>query len=318
MRCRLAGLVAIAVLAFGPATAGAERIGFDSAARDSGIVQIFQGETKYTDRIQGELQLPSRGSGPFPAMVIMHSSLGINPTIGDWARLFNDMGIATLVVDSFGPRGLSEQSANQLSFPAGVVDSLRALKALQQDARIESGKIGVIGFSRGAIAAMGASFERYRAAVLGADGGKFALHIVFYGGCAQYARTTGSPILLFMGTQDDFNNLDVCRKFTEVVGLQGTRIELVVYEGALHVFDTDLARQNMPMIQNVRNCRMLQDLDTFQAVLLDGRTLSAEERASYSRSCRGAGAVRGGDRKYAAAARERVKLFVAEHFKLHR
>jgi dienelactone hydrolase len=315
---RFVAFGAAAVLAFDPATAGAERVGFDSAAGGSGIVQIFQGETKYTDRIHGELQLPSSGSAPFPAMVLMHSSLGINPTIGDWAKLFNDLGIATLVVDSFGPRGLSEQSANQLNFSAGVVDSLRALRTLQQDARIDSGRIGVIGFSRGAIAAMGAGFERYRAAVLGADGGKFALHIVFYGGCAQYARTTGSPILLFQGTQDDFNNLDVCRKFTEVVGRQGTRIELVVYEGALHVFDTDLPRQNMPMVQNVRNCRMLQDLDTFQAVLVDGRTLSAEERTSYSRSCRGSGAARGGDRKYASAARERVKLFVAEQFKLQR
>ncbi len=315
---RFIAVSAAAVLAFGPAAAGAERIGFDSAARDSGIVQIFQGETKYSDRIQGELQLPSRGAGPFPAMVIMHSSLGINPTIGDWARLFNDLGIATLVVDSFGPRGLGEQSASQLSFSAGVVDSLRALKTLQQDARIDSGKIGVIGFSRGAVAAMGAGFERYRAAVLGAGGGKFALHIVFYGGCAQYARTAGSPILLFQGTQDDFNNLDVCRKFTEFVGRQGTPIELVVYEGALHVFDTDLPRQSMPMVQNVRNCRMLQDLDTFQAVLLDGRMLSAEERTRYSGSCRGSGAVRGGDRKYATAARERVRSFVAEQFNLQR
>jgi dienelactone hydrolase len=228
------------------------------------------------------------------------------------------MGIATLVVDSFTPRGLAENSADQLTFPAGVVDSLRALKALQQDSRIDSRKIGVIGFSRGAVAAMNSSFERYRAAVLGADGGKFALHIVFYGGCAQYAKTTGSPILTFLGTEDDFNNLDVCRKDTEILSQQGTKAELVVYQGALHGFDTDFPRQSMPMVQNFRNCRMLQNLDTFDAALLDGRSLTAEERTRYAKSCPGYGAVRGGDRKYASAARERVKLFVAEHFKLQR
>ena len=310
--------MATAVLVFGSATANAERINFDSAARDSGVVQIFQGKTGYTDHIHGELHLPSKGSGPFPAMVIMHSSRGIVASIRDWARLFNEMGIATLVVDSFTPRGLTESSADQLTFQAGVVDSLRALKILRQDSRIDSRNIGVIGFSRGAVAAMNSSFERYRAAVLGADGGKFALHIVFYGGCAQYAKTTGSPILTFMGTEDDFNNLDVCRKDTEILSQQGTKVELVVYQGALHGFDTDFPRQSMPMIQNFRNCRMLQNLDTFDAALLDGRVLTAEERTRYAKSCAGYGAVRGGDRKYASAARERVKLFVAEHFKLQR
>ena len=315
---RFIAFIAIAILVFSPLTANAERIGFDSAARDSRMVQIFEGRTLYTDSIYGELQLPSRGSGPFPAMVIMHSSRGIVASILDWAGMFNEMGIATLVVDSFTPRGIVESSADQLAFSAGVVDSLRALRTLQQDPRIDSRNIGVIGFSRGAVAAMGSSFERYRAGVLGADAGKFALHIVFYGGCAQYAKTTGSPILTLIGTDDDFINPDLCRRNAEILRRQGTKVDLVVYEGALHGFDTDFPRQDMPRIQNFRNCLMLQDLDTFDTALLDGRAVPAEERPRYAKRCAGYGAVRGGDRKYAAAARERVRLFVAEHLGLRR
>lgn len=309
---------AAAVLALGPAAANAERIGFDSAARDSRIVPIFEGKTAYSDRIYGELQLPSRGSAPHPAMVIMHSSRGIGADIRDWVRLFNEMGIATFIVDSFTPRGLAESSADRLAFPAGVVDSLRALKALREDPRIDPANIGVIGFSRGAIAAMGASFERYRAGVLGTDAGRFALHITFYGGCAQYAKTTVSPILNFIGSEDDFMSADLCRGHAELLGRQGTSIELVVYEGALHSFDTDFPRQSMPMIQNSRNCLMLQNLDTFDAALPDGRTLSAEERSRYAKGCGGYGVLRGGDRKYASLARERVRQFVAQHLKLPR
>ena len=316
MRGKFVASVAAAALVLGSAGASAERISFDSAARDSQAVQIFQGKTEYVERIHGELRLPSRGTGPFPAMVILHSSRGINATIGAWAAMFDEMGVATFVVDSFTPRGLAESSADQLSFPAGVVDSLRALKTLRQDPRIDPRRIGVIGFSRGAVAAMNSGFERYRAAVLGPDAGRFALHVVFYGGCAQYAKTTGSPILALMGTEDDFNNLDVCRKQAEILNRQGTPAELVVYEGALHGFDTDFPRQSMPMVRNFKNCRMLLDLDTFDATLLDGRTLDAEERARYARSCSGYGASRGGDRKYASAARERVARFVAERFNL--
>ena len=84
-----------AVCAFLSIAAHAERINFDSAARNSNALQIFQGRTAYTDHIYGELRLPSKGQGPFPAMVIMHSSRGIVPTILDWAKMFNDMGIAT-------------------------------------------------------------------------------------------------------------------------------------------------------------------------------------------------------------------------------
>lgn len=310
--------IATVALALSPVAASAERIGFDSAARDSRLEQVLQGKTQYTDRIYGELQLPAKGSGPFPAMVIMHSSRGIVPAILDWARLFNEMGIATLVVDSFTPRGLAESSAGQLTFPAGVVDSLRALKVLLNDPRIDPGNIGVIGFSRGAMAAMGSGFERYRASVLGTQAGKFALHMVFYGGCAQYAKTTGAPVLVFVGSDDDFINPGLCRKNAEILNQQGTRAELVVYEGALHGFDTDFPRETMPRVQNFRNCLMLQDLDTFDATLLDGRRLMPEERTRYARSCTSYGASRGGDRKYAAAAHERVRLFVAEQFRLQR
>ncbi|MEO8387469.1 dienelactone hydrolase family protein [Polaromonas sp.] len=314
----LIAFIASTIFLFEPVSANAERIDFDSAARDSRAVQIFQGKTQYTDHIYGELQLPLKGAGPFPAMVIMHSSRGIVDTIGNWSRMFNEIGVATFVVDSFSPRGLTEYSADRLTFPAGVMDALRALNVLQKDSRIDAESIGVIGFSRGAVAAMDSSFERYRIAALGTDGPRFALHIPFYGGCSEYAKTTDSPILTFIGSDDDFTSPELCRKHTEILNQQGSKAELVVYEGALHGFDWDYARQNMPMIRNFKNCLMLQSLDTFDAVLLDGRTLTTEERTDYAKSCYGRGATRGGDRKYAALARERVKQFVAQHFKLPR
>ena len=305
-------------LILGSTAAGAERLSFDSAARDSRLPQLFQVKPAFPERIYGELQLPSAGAGRFPAMVIMHSSRGIDATIGNWAKLFNDMGVATLVVDSYAPRGLEERTGDQLSFPASVVDSLRALRRLRQDKRIDPARIGVIGFSRGAFAAVHSSFLRYRAVVFGTDAGKFALHIAFYGGCGQYAKTTGSPILAFIGSEDDFANADVCRKQAELLGKLGSKVEVVVYEGALHGFDSDLPRQTMPAIQNLRKCQMLNDFDTFDAILVDGRALSAEERLRHSQTCISHGADRGGNPKHAAASRERVRAFVGEHFRMQK
>ena len=56
--------------------------------------------------------------------------------------------------------------------------------------------------------------------------------------------------------------------------------------------------------------------DTFDAFLLGGRSLKAEERTRHARNCAGYGARRGGDSTFASAARARVKQFLAEHLKL--
>src|SRR5712675_150385 len=59
--------------------------------------------------VTGELTLPKQASGPVPALLLKHGSGGLAGPNGDnirkWAGLFNGWGIATFIVDSFGPRG---------------------------------------------------------------------------------------------------------------------------------------------------------------------------------------------------------------------
>ena len=55
------------------------------ATTEGGAITGEERLREHTDHIYGELQLPSKASGPFPAMVIMHSSRGIVASIWDWA-----------------------------------------------------------------------------------------------------------------------------------------------------------------------------------------------------------------------------------------
>src|SRR3954468_10195705 len=63
--------------------------------------------------IAGELRLPQGASGRLPAVVLMHGSGGAGAREEFWSKLFNEMGIASFVVDSFSGRGLTSVSASQ-------------------------------------------------------------------------------------------------------------------------------------------------------------------------------------------------------------
>jgi hypothetical protein len=61
---------------------------------------------KEISTVSGLYRLPSRSTGPVPAVVLLHSNAGI-VGVGDfYARALNAAGIATLEVDSFLPRGV--------------------------------------------------------------------------------------------------------------------------------------------------------------------------------------------------------------------
>jgi cephalosporin-C deacetylase-like acetyl esterase len=63
--------------------------------------------------IAGELRLPQGAAGRLPAVVLMHGSGGAGAREEFWSKSFNEMGIASFVVDSFSGRGLTSVSANQ-------------------------------------------------------------------------------------------------------------------------------------------------------------------------------------------------------------
>src|SRR5262252_9713785 len=56
--------------------------------------------------IAGELRIPRGVTGKMPAVVLLHGSGGIGPGPELWAKHFNEMGIASFVLDSFSARGI--------------------------------------------------------------------------------------------------------------------------------------------------------------------------------------------------------------------
>src|SRR6266545_621378 len=103
--------------------------------------------------IDGKLFLPpvATGNGRLPLVIVVPGSLGVAASHLAHAETLTGIGIATFVLDPLGARGVGSTVANQTqySFAASAYDVLAAWKVLSADSRIDAGRIGAQGHSRG-------------------------------------------------------------------------------------------------------------------------------------------------------------------------
>jgi dienelactone hydrolase len=145
-----------------------------------------------------------------------------------------------------------------------MVDAYRALAALAEHPRIDPNRIAVMGFSKGAVAAVYSSNERFRK-MYGPQNVEFAAHIGLYTPCNVTYRDddkiTGKPIRLFHGIADDWVPIEPCRAYVARLKSSGADATLTEYSGAYHAFDTFWMKEAMkfPQAQTTRHCLLAED-----------------------------------------------------------
>jgi dienelactone hydrolase len=214
----------------------------------------------------GEFRI-AQGIGRLPAVVLMHGSGGISPTMEAWTRQLNSMGISTFVIDGFSGRGLTSVNQDQaklgrLNF---ILDIYGALEILAKHPRVDPDRIVLMGFSRGGQAALYASLKRFNE-MWNRSGAQFAAYIPFYPDCATtYAGDTDvvdRPIRIFHGTPDDYNPVASCTRYVERLRAAGRDVQLTEYPNAQHGFDNPLgtpAPLTAKGAQTVRNCKIAEE-----------------------------------------------------------
>jgi len=186
-------------------------------------------------KLSSSLTFPEKVSEPVPAMIIVHGSSGPSARGEQWGALFRAVGIATLEIDYFGPRGVDQHSSFQ---PQPVLDVIDAFKYLQTDARIDSNRVGAIGFSRGAgMVITAGNWEPQRM------GGKtLAAVVALYPMCGSDNIVEGDkapPVLVMIGTKDSYSTPLACKNLQAAGQAKGRTVELKVYDGAYHAWDGD-------------------------------------------------------------------------------
>lgn len=213
--------------------------------------------------LAGELRIPRPGTDRLPAVILVHGSGGISAAADRWAQDINSAGVATFILDSFSGRGIvsTVNDQSQLDSLSMMVDAYRALQALADHPRIDPDRIAVMGFSKGAIAAVYSSNERFRK-LHGPENARFAAHIGLYTPCNvrfnEDDKTSGKPIQLFHGIADDYVSIEPCREYVARLKTAGASVLLTEYPDAHHAYDAFMLKQpiKFPNGQTTRRCSL--------------------------------------------------------------
>jgi dienelactone hydrolase len=193
--------------------------------------------------LPARLTLPS-GSGPFPVVILLHGCAGITANQSVWADRLADWGYASLIVDSFTPRGVKSvcaPDAQKLVTPfdrAG--DAWSAAIFLKSLPQIDATRIAVIGESHG-----GATAAMLTASVFQAIApGLIKASVDYYGSCRDPAGHGTIPLLALAGDADTWGNpARNCRAFGQALA-SGQPFVVQVYPGVVHGFDQTLNRRS--------------------------------------------------------------------------
>ena len=215
-----------------PRYAVAQTISFTDT-RIKGRYVTFPSPGGTSGTMRGYLVQPS-GTGPFPAVLVIHENRGLNPYIEDVARRAATEGFLALAPDGLFPVGGYpgnddegrdlQAKLDQGKLRTDMVNSARFLTAHD----MSTGKLGATGFC------WGGSTVNFLAATLGPD-----MHagVPFYGAAAETAAVPSirSPLLANFAENDERINA-LWPAFDAALKTSGVPHEGHTYPGTQHGF----------------------------------------------------------------------------------
>ncbi len=214
-----------------------------TVARAAEQVDIASGDL----HLKAMLYRPS-GDGPFPAVVAMHGCGGLvdragkfRPEYGDWAQSLVAAGFAVLFPDSYTSRSLGPQCTIQrrrIRPDRERLSDAHAARAWLQGQRwVHADRVGLLGWSNGAVAAL----WTVRPRAVPKDGQPdFRSAIAFYPGCRRLNDTAWSariPTLILIGASDDWSRPRDCELMISQARGRSAMATIIKYRGAYHYFD---------------------------------------------------------------------------------
>ena len=185
-----------------------------------------------------------------PAVVMLHGAAGLVAERGaTYGPQLAAMGVATLVVDTYGSRsdlatGFIQRTLH-ITESMFVADAYAGLRYLATRPEIDAHRVVLTGFSYGGMATMYALYAGM-ADRLAPPSLRFAGHVSFYGPCiARFddSRTTGAPLLMLYGDEDELIRPQRCSQVADDIRRGGSAVTVIGYPGAVHQWDGGMERR---------------------------------------------------------------------------
>ena len=197
----------------------------------------------------------------FPTVIMFHACGGPYPYLDSWQKFLSDNGIASIQVDSTGPRGMNRRTAIRtvcsgadLQGQERAGDVYSVLANLEQFSWIDNDNLFLAGWSHGAYTLMDfmtmnddlvpSNILDFNQNAIPRIKGK----ITFYPHCGilnlsqKYKWRTRTPSLVFLADQDGFGlatQPSDCIELFESMNKNEKYIDYYLMENSTHVFDSE-------------------------------------------------------------------------------
>jgi carboxymethylenebutenolidase len=186
------------------------------------------------ETVSGVIYTPA-GSGPFPALIVIHEWWGLNDWVKEQAAKLADQGYVALAVDLYRGKvadnaDLAHELMRGLPEDRATRDLKTAYAYLASQPNVKKERIGAIGWCMGG---------GYSLDVALAEPG-LAADVINYGHLAtepDELKKIHAPILGLFGGQDRGITPDDVKKFQESMEKLGKKIDVKIYPDAGHAFE---------------------------------------------------------------------------------
>jgi carboxymethylenebutenolidase len=185
--------------------------------------------------------LTPEGKGPYPGVLLLHTSSGLKPADLEYGRRLVQQGYVVLVpafMEAYGITAATRQATFTTDAEPIYADFVAALDTLEHQPQVAGSKLGAIGFSNGGY------FALWLAAT-----GKVRAGVSYYGALSGAAtdkelskfravfNKSSAPVLVLHGSNDETVPVQVANHMSAVLAAAGGPHEVKIYDGAGHSFD---------------------------------------------------------------------------------
>ncbi len=224
-------------LTFGVAMSCLIAFNATSAGMDKALVKVGVNRN-----MNAELMSPE-GAGPFPAILLMHTSGGLQSADLLFAEHLVSEGYVVLVpsfMEAYRITAKTRASTFTEYADAIYADFLSCLEDLKKNPKVNGKRIGAIGFSNGGYFALWLAAKgdvqagvSYYGAISGAGTDKTLNRF------RQSFNAKSSPVLILHGSSDAVVRVEKATELDEILSGSSSSHELHIYPGAEHRFERD-------------------------------------------------------------------------------